>query len=112
MLDVLARKQSIASLEPLIHSTPCQVLPVIDEVMVSGGVGRLTLEASPTTMAEAAKYNDIGPILAAELVKALKSYSFTVVKAVQTSNATVIGAGMQTTTLSGATISILISANR
>ena len=106
MLDVLAGKQSIASLEPLIHSTSCQVLPMIDEVMISGGVGLLTLEAPPTTMTEAAKYNDVGPILAAELVKALKSYSFTVVKAVQTSSATVIGAGMQTTTLSGATISI------
>jgi ethanolamine utilization protein EutA len=106
MLDVLAGKQSIASLETLIHSTSSQVLPMIDEVMISGGVGLLTLEAPPTTMTEAAKYNDVGPILAAELVKALKSYSFTVVKAVQTSSATVIGAGMQTTTLSGATISI------
>jgi ethanolamine utilization protein EutA len=103
MLDVLARKKSIAS---LVHSASGSTLPIIDEVMVSGGVGRLVLETSPTTLMEAAKYNDIGPLLASELSKALAQYPFKMVKAVQTSSATVIGAGMQSTKLSGATISI------
>lgn len=50
--------------------------------------------------------NDIGPLLASSLNKNLIDYPFKLLKAAQTSRATVIGAGMQTTKLSGATISI------
>ncbi|MFJ5716951.1 ethanolamine ammonia-lyase reactivating factor EutA [Neobacillus sp. NPDC093127] len=106
LLDVLSGGKSISSLESLIHSTSCQALPRIHEVMVSGGVGRLALEEPPATLEDVAKFNDIGPLLASELMKAVERYHFSVVEAGQTSSATVIGAGTQTTRLSGATISI------
>jgi ethanolamine utilization protein EutA len=103
MLDVLIGKKTMPY---LVHSTSNGTLPKITEVMISGGVGRLALESAPKTLVEVAKYNDIGPLLAGELSKALTNYPFKVVKADQTSSATVIGAGMQATKLSGATISI------
>ncbi|MGG3466805.1 ethanolamine ammonia-lyase reactivating factor EutA [Neobacillus pocheonensis] len=106
MLDVLAGKKSVASLESLLHSSSYKSLPRIEEVIISGGVGRLILESPPTTIAEAAKYNDMGPLLASCLQKKLVEYPFEIVGAVQTARATVIGAGMQTTKLSGATITI------
>ncbi len=106
MLDCLVGKMPIAAVKSLVHSASSETLPMIDEVMISGGVGRLALEVPPSTLDDAAKYNDIGPILAGELIKALKNYPLSVVEAAQTSKATVIGAGMQTTKISGATISI------
>jgi ethanolamine utilization protein EutA len=103
MMDVLNQKKTVSS---LIHSRSNQVLPRIEKVMISGGVGRLTEEQSPTTLAEAARFHDIGPILASKLTKVLLEYPYEVIRPLQTSSATVIGAGMQTTVLSGATISI------
>jgi ethanolamine utilization protein EutA len=103
MLDVLFGKKTLAS---LVHSTSSAKLPTIHEVMISGGVGRLMGQKSPTTLEEVAQYNDIGPLLASEMAKAFMFYPFKNVKAMQTSSATVIGAGMQSTKLSGATISV------
>jgi ethanolamine utilization protein EutA len=106
LLDCLAGKTLIAELKSLVHSSSSETLPGIQEVVISGGVGRLTHEHKPTKISEVAIYNDIGPMLASKLVEALKSYSFHVVAATQTSRATVIGAGMQSTRISGATVSI------
>lgn len=106
MLDCLAGKKTIAAIKELIHSSSCEQLPRIDAVMISGGVGRLALDKVPSTLSEIARYRDIGPLLAAELVKTLENYRFSVVEAAQTSRATVIGAGLQTTRVSGATISV------
>jgi ethanolamine utilization protein EutA len=106
MLDVLAGKKTIESLDALVHSSSCRMLPPIQEVMISGGVGRMVLDAPPTTIKEVAKYQDIGPILASQLSKLITKYPFTVIKPAQTSRATVIGAGMQTTKISGSTITI------
>ncbi|MDN3016474.1 ethanolamine ammonia-lyase reactivating factor EutA [Paenibacillus sp. BSR1-1] len=110
MLDCLAGKRSIHSLDLLVHSSSCEALPRIDEVMISGGVGQLTLAGPPSSIEEAAKYNDFGPLLATSINQKLIDYHFQVIKPLQTSRATVIGAGMQTTKISGATISI--QANR
>ncbi len=106
MLDVLAGKKSIASMKSLIHSASCETVPEIHAVMISGGVGKLEEEQPPVTLLDAAKYNDIGPLLASELNKAFKRYPLKAVKAEQSSRATVIGAGMQSTKISGATILI------
>ncbi|MGJ7913010.1 ethanolamine ammonia-lyase reactivating factor EutA [Neobacillus sp. LXY-1] len=106
MLDILCGLKGIDSHEPLILSTSNVTLPSIKTVMISGGVGKLLEEAPPISLAEVARYNDIGPILAREFLKALKNYPLSLQKATQTSRATVIGAGMQTTRISGSTISI------
>ncbi|MCM3768531.1 ethanolamine ammonia-lyase reactivating factor EutA [Neobacillus niacini] len=106
MLGCLAGKTSIAALQCLVHSSSCETLPEIHEVVISGGVGRLTHELPPARLPEVAIYNDIGPLLASELMEALKRYPFHVAAAAQTTRATVIGAGMQSTKISGATISI------
>lgn len=106
MLNVLSGKKSISSLDTLVHSTSCDTLPPIKEVMISGGIGRLLDEPSPTTLKEATKYQDFGPILAAELSNTLNRYPFKVIKAARTSRATVIGVGMQSTKISGSTITI------
>jgi ethanolamine utilization protein EutA len=106
VLNCLAGRTSIRVLKSLVHSSSCEVLPEIHELVISGGVGRLTHEPPPASLQEVAIYQDIGPLLASKLMKALKSYPFRVIAASQTSRATVIGAGMQSTRISGATVSI------
>jgi ethanolamine utilization protein EutA len=106
MLDVLSGRKSVP---PLVHSSSGNTLPRLNRILISGGVGRLALEQPPITIAEITRYKDFGPLLASELLKVLAKYPFEVVKPSQTSSATVIGAGMQTTKLSGATISIKTS---
>lgn len=106
MLEVLFGKQTIESQQALVHSSTCSIIPTIDVIMVSGGIGRLIDAAAPNTMKEAAKFHDFGPILASELATLLTEFPVSIVKANETSRATVIGAGMQTTELSGSTISI------
>lgn len=62
MLDILSGKKSIASLQSLVHSSSCEALPAIDEVMISGGVGRLTLDAQPSSITDAAKFKRHWPL--------------------------------------------------
>ncbi|SDX08734.1 ethanolamine ammonia-lyase reactivating factor EutA [Paenibacillus sp. CF384] len=79
--------------------------PLIEEWMVSGGIGLLMELPKPTTMAEVAAYGDIGPLLAHEIKDAMAlHYDIAMGKPNQTVRATVIGAGMQSTEISGATI--------
>jgi len=92
--------------DSLIHSTSFQVIPPIDEVMISGGIGQLLEKEAPKTIYDTAVYGDIGPLLAHEVAKAIENYSLKLIKATQTSRATVIGAGMQSTEISGATIHV------
>jgi len=79
-----------------------------EELTISGGVGQLMEEPYPTTLAEATRYGDIGPILAHELRNEclLKQDSFHLLTPEQTVRATVIGAGMQSTEISGSTVYI------
>ncbi|AMQ20801.1 ethanolamine utilization protein [Geobacillus thermoleovorans] len=109
MLDSLTGQQPIRSDDSLIHSTSFQVIPPIDEVMISGGIGRLLEEEAPKTIYDTAIYGDVGPLLAHEVVKAIEKCSLKLIKATQTSRATVIGAGMQSTEISGATIHVASS---
>lgn len=79
-------------------------LPPVDEVMYSGGIGELMRRPPPKTVAETARYGDIGPLLAHCLAGGSREYPWRHAQAEQTVRATVIGAGMQSTTLSGSTI--------
>jgi ethanolamine utilization protein EutA len=79
-------------------------LPAIDEISVSGGVAALLKEQRPRTLPETAIYGDIGPLLAHAVSAEIRLYPWKVTEAEQTVRATVIGAGMQSTELSGSTI--------
>lgn len=81
-------------------------LPAIAEIMISGGVGQMMDKERPLAVGEAAKHGDIGPLLAYTLTLAVKEYSFPLIEAKETIRATVIGAGMQNTEVSGATIHV------
>jgi ethanolamine utilization protein EutA len=79
-------------------------LPVIGEITVSGGVAALMKEPRPLTLEETAIYGDVGPLLAHAVSVECRAYPWIVADAEQTVRATVIGAGMQSTELSGSTI--------
>ncbi len=81
-------------------------VPTVDEIIVSGGIGRLMEGPYPETMEEVSVYGDFGPLLAHELKEACRSYPFHRIPAEQTVRATVIGAGMQSTEISGSTVFI------
>ncbi|SFT07654.1 ethanolamine ammonia-lyase reactivating factor EutA [Paenibacillus sp. BC26] len=105
-LTHLAKDADAALKELLVGGEPMDGsgLPQLEEWMVSGGIGRLTELPKPTTIAEVAAYGDIGPLLAHELKEAMAHYDIALGKPNQTVRATVIGAGMQSTEISGATI--------
>jgi len=106
MVNSLINEKPIRLDDPLIHSTTFQVIPSIDEVVISGGIGKLLEKESPKTLYDTAVYGDIGPLLAHEVVKAIEKSSLKIIHAKQTSRATVIGAGTQSTEISGATIHV------
>jgi ethanolamine utilization protein EutA len=81
-------------------------LPQADELMVSGGIADQLQLMEPQLLEQAALHEDIGPLLAHAVKRAAGRYSFTWVPAQQTVRATVIGAGMQSTNISGATVYI------
>lgn len=81
-----------------------QPLPPINEVIFSGGVGHMMAEKEPVQMSEVTTFGDIGPLLASTLWKESKVSGLNITEAKETTRATVIGAGMQNTELSGATI--------
>ncbi|MED3907092.1 ethanolamine ammonia-lyase reactivating factor EutA [Geobacillus thermodenitrificans] len=109
MLDSLTGRRPIRSDDSLIHSTSFQSIPPIDEIMISGGIGQLLEEEAPKTIYDTATYGDVGPLLAHEVAKAIEKRTLKLIKATQTSRATVIGAGMQSTEISGATIHVASS---
>ncbi|MFC3886108.1 ethanolamine ammonia-lyase reactivating factor EutA [Bacillus songklensis] len=106
MLDCLSGKVSIRETVSIVHSTTLESIPYIQELMISGGVGELLNVKEPSDFKASSIYQDIGPVLAHELKKAMDQYPFTHILAEQTSRATVIGAGMQSTEISGSTIHI------
>jgi len=110
MLNSLTGQKPISVDDPLIHSASMQMIPDIDEVMISGGIGLLLEKEAPKTINDVTIYGDVGPLLAHELITQLKKFtSIKLNKALQTSRATVIGAGMQSTEISGATICVTSS---
>lgn len=77
----------------------------LDEVMFSGGVGRLFYEEENNPNIEIlTRYGDLGPALAICLKKRIEGIKARIVKPDETIYATVIGAGVHTTELSGSTI--------
>lgn len=88
----------------LILGTIPHQLPAIDEVMISGGIGQLMTQPYPQNLAEVALYGDIGPLLGSVIQEESHTYPFRLTAAEQTVRATVIGAGMQSTEISGSTV--------
>lgn len=77
----------------------------IEYVTFSGGVGRLFYDKE-NTAAHLMEYGDLGPTVAMFLQKYLKVTGVKVIEPGETMYATVIGAGVHTTELSGSTIYI------
>lgn len=72
---------------------------------ISGGVGTLYYENAPTdTLADVARYGDVGPLLARSLREHPRWSDLRVVEPSHTLRATVLGAASQQVTLSGSTI--------
>ncbi|WP_066054191.1 ethanolamine ammonia-lyase reactivating factor EutA [Robertmurraya korlensis] len=79
-------------------------LPLIKEIIFSGGVGHMMAGKEPSQINEVTTFGDIGPLLASTLLKVSKLSGFHLINAKETTRATVIGAGMQNTEISGATV--------
>lgn len=77
----------------------------IEAIMFSGGIGECIYHYEDQAD-HPAQYNDIGKLLATALKEneALRKWSW--IKPIETVRATVLGAGMQTTEISGATIEV------
>ena len=74
-------------------------------VFLTGGIGACYYERLPvTTMAEVARYGDVGPLLADSLRRNERLQRLNVREPPETLRATVLGAAGQTVTLSGSTI--------
>ncbi|AKP77542.1 ethanolamine ammonia-lyase reactivating factor EutA [Priestia aryabhattai] len=71
-----------------------------ETIMVSGGVGAMIEKEKPKIVKEVAIHGDIGPLLAYQF------QAIQVSQAAETTRATVIGAGMQNTEVSGSTVYI------
>lgn len=113
MLDDLAvragragkREAAQSSADALRLGQPPDSFPRIEEWMFSGGIGLLMDEPKPASVEEAAVHHDMGPLLAHTLKEQAAFYpEIRLGRPQQTVRATVIGAGMQTTEISGATV--------
>ncbi|WP_369698850.1 ethanolamine ammonia-lyase reactivating factor EutA [Paenibacillus pedocola] len=92
---------------PLVYGQPEEVTGTaepVSELWVSGGVGLLLEQPGTRSLAEAARFGDIGPLLAESLVQAAANYSIKLRTTPEAQRATVIGAGIHTTSLSGSTV--------
>jgi len=107
MLDYLSGKErQISGL--LVSGQPMQEVIPVEELSISGGVGAL-MQAEPVrNLAEVSRYGDFGPMLGQMLqqVRVQGTYPFRWIEPEQTVRATVIGAGMQSTEISGSTVHI------
>ena len=95
-----------------IGSLPDEPLGDVDGVVFSGGVGRLVgsvaAEGSDDSLSEGVdplRYDDFGPELAAALSRHDTVREWPLLEATEDIRATVVGAGTESTTLSGRTIS-------
>jgi len=108
MLDYLAGVAGAAdraTLQALLLGAPLGHVPAdIEEWTISGGIGRLMEAAKPRSLEQTAVYGDIGPLLAHTLKEQAALYPIRLGRPEQTVRATVIGAGMQSTEISGATV--------
>ncbi|QGQ93851.1 hypothetical protein EHS13_02480 [Paenibacillus psychroresistens] len=93
-----------ANLEPLLVAGALGPLPEPDEIWISGGIGGLMDLSTLDNIEEATRFGDIGPLLASALHEQSAICSVPLRQAEETARATVIGAGTQTTEISGATL--------
>lgn len=104
MLSYLAGSLDNQASRSLILGLPLKTAPSIQEIMISGGVGQLMREDPPRNLAETARHGDVGPLLARMLNEELPRHEWRIAYPEQTVRATVIGAGMQSTEISGSTV--------
>ncbi|MEB3101613.1 ethanolamine ammonia-lyase reactivating factor EutA [Ferviditalea candida] len=104
MFDYLTGSHKDPTAGLLIVGNELRALPEFAELTVSGGIGDMALLNPPANLRQAARYGDFGPVLAQAVRKAAQSYPFEWRQPAETIRATVIGAGMQTTELSGSTV--------
>ncbi|MDO5083838.1 MAG: ethanolamine ammonia-lyase reactivating factor EutA [Arachnia propionica] len=91
--------------EKLALTPPLAVDGPVAAYFVSGGVGAAYYDDVPSgTIAEVARYGDVGPLLAASLRENPRWRQLRVEQPAQTLRATVLGAASQQVTLSGSTI--------
>lgn len=108
MASVIARmlnRQLLEKDKPLLLGHEPNWQEDIDAIMFSGGVSECLYKyesGAPLT----AQYNDIGEILAVSLRESKELSQWTWVEPDETVRATVLGAGTQTTEISGATIQV------
>lgn len=108
MLSFLAGAPDSSAHLLIAGKPPLKPLPLFRELMISGGVGQWVYDSRPDlrTLADVAVFGDIGPLLAYTLRQECDQYGFKLRKPAQTVRATVLGAGMQSTEISGATIHV------
>lgn len=104
MLTYLAGNPRDAAARSLVLGQQLEPVPPIEEIMISGGVGQLMQQAPPMTLVETTRHGDMGPLLAHSLQHELNRFPWRVAIPDQTVRATVIGAGMQSTEISGSTV--------
>jgi ethanolamine utilization protein EutA len=107
MLDCIAgvADNHKPAVRALLQGMPLATVPEIEAWTFSGGIGRLMAEPMPASLQEAAVHGDIGPILAQAVKQQAARYpDIRLEQPLQTVRATVIGAGMQSTEISGATV--------
>lgn len=91
--------------EKVALSEPLAVNGQVAAYFISGGVGQLYYENAPAgTLAEVARWGDVGPLLARALRENPQWAALRVERPAQTLRATVLGAASQQVTLSGSTI--------
>jgi len=80
--------------------------PIYARLMISGGIGQwfYAKEESPRSINEVTVHGDIGPLLASTLREVCGQMGISTIVPSQTVRATVLGAGMQSTEVSGSTV--------
>lgn len=103
MLEYLGGDRSSSGRLLIVNKTYPE-MPQIDEMMISGGVGSMIEAYRPNNLIEMTEFGDFGPVLASTLLEEAQHHNIRLIKPEHTARATVIGAGMQSTEISGATI--------
>lgn len=102
VVDLATGREARAGLQ---LTPPLQGASASTSVFLTGGVGSCYYERQPAgTLAEVARYGDVGPLLADSLHRNERLQQLTVRQPPETLRATVLGAAGQTVTLSGSTI--------
>ena len=109
MCTVLLENIGIGTMSPLagrlLMTDPLRLDYGMDTLTISGGVADHVYADTPcTSVREAARYGDIGPLFGSMLAARLREENLPLAAPAETMRATVIGAGAQTVDVSGSTI--------